>query len=168
MPLYKNRAVVGFPFGLISATDGSAFTSGAPVGYYTLDGGTQQTITAAPVHEGNGQWSVNLTAAETNGDLVGLVFVCAGAIPVYFTIATSTLQGGAVTWVYNLTDSATGDPIPNADVWATTDAGGDTVVARGVTDAFGNVTFYLDAGTYYIWRELAGWTFVNPDIETVS
>jgi len=30
------------------------------------------------------------------------------------------------------------------------------------------VTFYLSAGTYYIWRQKAGYTFDDPDQEVVS
>lgn len=86
----KNTAVTGFPFGLVSATDGSAITTGTVTGYYTLDGGTQGTISGTPVHEGNGQWSVNLLQAEMNGDLVGLLFTHTSAIPVSFSIKTDT------------------------------------------------------------------------------
>lgn len=75
---------------------------------------------------------------------------------------------GAVTFVYTLTSSVDATAINGADVWVTTDEDGENVVARGVTDAFGNVTFYLDAGDYYIWRQLAGWSFDNPDTETVA
>lgn len=90
-PMFKkNTAVTGFPFGLVSATDGSAITTGTVTAYYTLDGGSQGTVTASPVHEGNGQWSVDLTAGEMNGDVVGLLFVHASAINASFTIRTDT------------------------------------------------------------------------------
>ena len=74
---------------------------------------------------------------------------------------------GATEFVYTLTDSLTSDPIPDADVWATTDAGGTVVVASGRTNQYGIVTFYLDPGTIYIWRQKSGWNFTNPDVETV-
>ena len=90
MSFKQNTAVTGLTFGLVSATDGSAITTGTVTGYYTLDGGTQATITASPVHEGNGQWSANLTAGEMNGAIVGLLFTHASAIPVSFTIKTDT------------------------------------------------------------------------------
>ena len=85
----KNVAVTGFTVGLISSTDGSDITTGTPVGYYTLDGGAQTAIAdVTPVHEGNGQWSFDLTAGEMNGDIVGLVFTHASAITQHFTIKT--------------------------------------------------------------------------------
>ena len=91
MAFKKNTAVTGFTVGLISSTDGSAITTGTPVGYYTIDGGTQTAIgDVTPVHEGNGQWSFDLTAAEMNGDIVGLVFTHASAITVQVTISTET------------------------------------------------------------------------------
>jgi len=86
----KNTAVTGFAFTLVNKADGSPITSGTVTGYYLLDGGTQGTIAGTPVHEGNGQWSVNLTAGEMNGDVVGLLFTHANAVAVHFTIRTTT------------------------------------------------------------------------------
>ena len=68
----KNTAVTGFPFHLVATADGSDITAGTPVGYYTLDGGSQTAINdVTPVHEGNGEWTFDLLAAEMNGDIVG-------------------------------------------------------------------------------------------------
>ena len=88
MSFKKNTAVAGFTVGLISATDGSDITTGTPAAYVTLDGGTQTAIAGALTHEGNGQWSFNLTAAEMNGDMVGIVVAHASAITVQHTIKT--------------------------------------------------------------------------------
>jgi hypothetical protein len=55
-----------------------------------------------------------------------------------------------------------------ARVWVTSDAGGSTILPSGRTDANGQVTFYLDAGTIYVWRQKAGWNLVNPDEELVA
>ena len=74
---------------------------------------------------------------------------------------------GAITWIYTLLDGV-GDPIQGAEIWASTDVTGASVVASGTTDAFGKVTFYLDAGSYYIWCQKSGYNFVNPDLEVVS
>lgn len=84
----RNIAVTGFTLGFVNATTGAAVTTGTPTGFVTLDGGVQAAIAGAFVHEGNGQWSVNLTAGEMNGVIVGLVFVLATAINVHFTIKT--------------------------------------------------------------------------------
>lgn len=87
----KNTAITGFTFGLVSATDNSAITTGTPSGYYTLDGGSQGSISDTPTHEGNGQWSVDLTSGETNGDVVGLLFTHASAINVSLNFLTDTV-----------------------------------------------------------------------------
>lgn len=76
----KNVASQVVAFSAISATDGSAVTSGTPTVYYTIDGGTQGTGTATPVHEGNGQWSWVPTQSETNGNHIAYTFVLAGCI----------------------------------------------------------------------------------------
>lgn len=68
---------------------------------------------------------------------------------------------------YQVVD-ASGNPLPGVtvEVRTTSDVSGD-VVASGVTDHGGNVTFYLDAGTtYYLWRQKTGYIFNNPDQET--
>lgn len=75
---------------------------------------------------------------------------------------------GAISWTYTLTDSDDGTPIDGAEVWVTTDAAGEDVVASGSTNSFGVVTFMLDAGAYYFWRKCSGYNFVNPDQGTVS
>jgi len=73
---------------------------------------------------------------------------------------------GDTSVTYTLTDSATGDPIPDATIWVTTDVAGTNIVATDVTDDAGQVTFYLDEGvTYYVFRAKAGWSFTNPDTE---
>lgn len=75
---------------------------------------------------------------------------------------------GLIPWEYTLTETVTLLPISGATVWATTDALGVNRVAQGVTDAFGVVTFFLNAGTYYYWRAKDGYEFTNPDIEVVA
>lgn len=79
----------------------------------------------------------------------------------------STLGVGAITWTYNLVDNLA-VPIADATVWVTSDLAGTNVIASGITDALGNVSFYLDAGTVYIWCQKSGYNFTNPDTEVVS
>ncbi len=59
--------------------------------------------------------------------------------------------------------TAGGDPLDGVEVWITSDSAGDNVVAGTVcTDAAGLATFMLDAGTYFVWKQLAGFDFTNP------
>lgn len=70
------------------------------------------------------------------------------------------------TWTQKDTDE---NPIDNVQVWLSTDAGGSNVIAGTLlTNAQGQVTFMLDASTYYVWREKAGYNFTNPQTWTVS
>ena len=61
-------------------------------------------------------------------------------------------------------------PLSDVDVWVTTDAAGQNVVANGRTDGAGEVVFFLDDGvTYYIFQQKAGFNFdPNPVQVTVS
>ena len=54
------------------------------------------------------------------------------------------------------------NPIANVEVWITSDQAGTIVAAKGFTDDDGEITFYLDPGTYYAWRQKNGYTFTNP------
>ena len=83
-------------------------------------------------------------------------------------ITGGAFGSGSIEWEYTLTSSVGGTPIADADIWVTTDSAGANVVASGKTDAFGKMTFFLDAGTYYVWRQKSGFNFDNPDVETVS
>lgn len=74
----------------------------------------------------------------------------------------TAMTAGAKEWSYTLLDEVTGLPIPDADVWVTGDAQGEHHLASGRTDQQGTVTFYLDAGGIYIWRQKSGWNFANP------
>ncbi len=74
--------------------------------------------------------------------------------------------GGPIEKEVSVTDGS--NPLEGATVWLTSDEAGENTVASGTTDAFGNVTFYLDAGTYWAWKKLAGYKFTNPEEMAVS
>lgn len=99
MAFRRGQAVTGFPFTLVNLADGSSITSGTVTGYYTLDGGTQAELSGSATHEGNGQWTVNLAAAEMDGDIVGLLFKHVSAIPVHFTIRTVPYERAGGRWL---------------------------------------------------------------------
>jgi len=70
------------------------------------------------------------------------------------------------TWTQKDSDE---NPMDNVQVWITTDIAGTNVIAGTlITNASGQVTFMLDAGTYYVWREKAGKNFTNPQTWEVS
>ena len=82
----------------------------------------------------------------------------------------SSAGGGAggISWTYTITDSISGLPIADVDVWVSTDLSGANIIASGKTNQYGVATFMLDAGTVYVWRQKTGVNFVNPDTEVVS
>jgi hypothetical protein len=141
----------------------------------------------AATHDENGWYRKQLSATDT-GTLGRLIVAVAeeGALPVWreflvlpANVFDSLVAGsdylqvdvsgaGAIAFTYTLTSAIDSSPIPAAEVWVTTDQGGSNVVASGTTDGDGQVVFYLDGGTYYLWRQKAGWNFDNPDTETVS
>lgn len=82
-------------------------------------------------------------------------------------IASAGGGSGAISWTYNLKDNL-GVNIADATIWVTSDIGGTTVLASGLTDANGDVTFDLDAGTVYVWGQKSGYNFSNPDTEVVA
>jgi hypothetical protein len=81
--------------------------------------------------------------------------------------ASCGMGAGAIDFIYTVTDTVTLLPIDGVQVWVSTDLAGLNVIASGYTNAFGQVTFWLDPATYYFWRTRAGYTFANPDTETV-
>ncbi len=59
--------------------------------------------------------------------------------------------------------------VSGAEVWITSDVGGANIVAGTLTtNAQGNVTFYLDAGSYFVFIRATGFNFTNPTAITVS
>ncbi len=79
---------------------------------------------------------------------------------------SSTLGAGAIAWPITINDGV--NPLDGVDVWVSTDSAGNNVIARGITDDNGVVTFMLDLGTYYAWKQLAGYNFTNPQSFTVT
>lgn len=165
------RNVAGQTIGaqMVSAINGSAFTGTVAV-TVTGDSGTQGAGAGAVTHEGNGYHSYAPSQAETNYTHVAFGFTGVSAVPATVQVYTELAAAGvgAIEWDYTLTSSVDASPIADANVWVTSDVGGNTVLASGTTDQNGVVTFFLDAGTVYVFRQKTGWNFVNPDTEVVA
>jgi len=111
-------------------------------------------------------------AAQTLLTTAVSVSATAGTVAAKLNLAATggNLSGsGAISWPYTITNSVSGAPIADVDVWISTDEAGNNVVASGRTDQTGTITFNLDAGTVYVWRQKSGYNFApNPDTEVVS
>lgn len=86
-----------------------------------------------------------------------------GSIGKLLVTNIATLGTGDTAFIYTLTYNSA--PIANANIYITSDVNGLTKVAEGVTNNNGVFTAFLDAGTYYVWRQKVGWSFANPDVE---
>jgi hypothetical protein len=65
-------------------------------------------------------------------------------------------------------EAPAGTPVDGVEVWISTDGAGSNVVANGSTDALGLVTFMLDVGSYYIWKQHSKYNWNNPETLTVT
>jgi len=75
---------------------------------------------------------------------------------------------GALSCTWTQKDDG-GNPMDNVAVWICTDEAGTNVIAGTLyTDSSGEVSFMLDAGTYYVFRERSGFNFTNPQEWVVS
>tara|TARA_R110002167_G_scaffold110987_2_gene282233 strand:- start:634 stop:1044 length:411 start_codon:yes stop_codon:yes gene_type:complete len=81
-------ALTGFTFVLINKSTGAAITSGGVTCKVLKDGGSQSTSTNSAAHEGNGQWSITLTATEMDAEQIGLAITHSTALPLYKTFRT--------------------------------------------------------------------------------
>ncbi len=73
---------------------------------------------------------------------------------------------GAIECTLTIDDGT--DPIDGCEVWVTTEPAGSNVVASGTTNEQGQVTFWLDAGAFFLWKKRAGFNFTNPEAFTVT
>lgn len=120
----------------------------------------------------NGATPNNLTSAQTASavlDATASSYNTSGTIGAKINSAANatTLGSGAIQHTVTVQDTSS-NPIDGAEVWITTDSAGSSVVASGQTNASGQVTFMLDAGTYYQWVQVSGHNFSNPTTVTVS
>ena len=148
--------------------------------------GSQIVTDAEAVEIGGGVYSYQLAAGSVTleGEYVA-IFKTADAtvdfqhVPHLFTVgragvehldadvsSVNPLGAGSIAWPITITVG--GNPLDGVDVWVTTDEAGTNVIARGDTDDSGVVTFMLDAGVYYAWKQLARYSFTNPESFTVS
>lgn len=128
----------------------------------TLNGATAPTAAAVA----DAVWDEALAGHLAAGSTGNALNSAGGAATVFPT--------GAINFTYTVTDSATLLPLEGVEVWISTDNPAVNVVWKGDTDAFGVARDVLgnlpalDAGLYFFWRQLAGYTFSDPDSETVS
>ena len=174
------------------AKTGLTSASGGANASYTRQRGSTTPITLSALGSETASWSSGGFIQDNSTTAPGLYRLdipdaaCASGVPfvvvslsftgvieeavlVRLETSTSNVGAGTIAHVVTVNDCDTGFPLSNAEVWVTTDLAGSNVVAGTlVTNAFGQVTFMLDAGSYYLWSSEPGFTISNPTAFTVS
>jgi len=168
----------GNPFCFIVSGAIPTATTGLVNGAY-LPGDTIQVRAAT---ETSGNWDTAIVGAIEVGPLTNAPVTlaldqpnyapatAANAIAILSAIGAISAPVGHGGSAYTITvTTPTGGTIPNVRVWVTSDPAGEHVIAGTLTTGDnGQVQFMLPTGTAYVWRELAGYTFTNPQPITVS
>jgi len=151
------------------------FTQAALAEMVTDD--TGETVAAAgsvaKIAQGSAGGNVTVGAMTTAAlaqfatDDTGETVAVAGSVA-KLADATSNTGSGAIEEVITISD-ALSNPLDGVEVWITTDVAGTNVVAGTLTtNASGQATFMLDAGTYYVWMQRTSYNFDNPQTLVVS
>lgn len=117
-----------------------------------------------------GQDPVTLTGVTTTraAKLDNLDTTVSSRFPTSSWIPPAT-GSGSISYPVTVTQSDGVTPLEGVQVWITTDLAGTNVIAGSLyTSSMGLATFVLDAGSYYLWRQISGWNFSNPQAITVS
>jgi hypothetical protein len=147
---------------LTSAGASLNFADGASAKLATAVGGSSYFLYSTHWPSGSDLPFNIKVSNHSTGSLLGTAAFNSYDVPV------SIAGAGGISTTLTIED-ASSNPIQGVDVWVTTDAAGTNTIAGTVTtDSFGNVTFYLDAGTYYVWKLKPNYTFTNPAQITVS
>jgi hypothetical protein len=176
---HKKNTAYYLALPMIDSTTPASYKTGASpadTAYYKDGAGawTSLAITDTFSEIGStGVYEIDLTAAEMNHDQVLIKVTASGAADdmVMFDMRVELAEdiAGAGAIEHEVTVNEGGNPSDGAEVWVTTDIGGANVVAGTLsTDASGNATFMLDAGSYYLWAQKSGVNFTNPTAFTVS
>ena len=88
--LRKNTSGQNLGFKLVNASTGEALTGATVTVYRSIDGGAQAAATGTVSEKGNGQYSLALSSADTNGNQISFLFVATGAVLEEKTITTTT------------------------------------------------------------------------------
>ena len=163
----KNTSGQYVAFQAISKTDGSDVTTGSPSVYYTIDGGTQATTSSSAIHEGNGQWSVALTQAETNGDHIVYTFVLTNAVSqtvnVYTVNADLTNIDAAIST--RSTFHPASDTVANVTTVASVSGAVGSVTAAVTTDSASRTASQADVSALATSSALAT---AQTDLDTLT
>ena len=118
----KNAAVTNFLFGLVNATDGTALTGATPTVKVSVDGAATSNATGI-IELSDGLYHCDLSAAQMNGDQIGIAISATNAVFQSFSIHTDTKV------VSDLRDPSSAASA--ADVWDALESSHQTVDTFG-------------------------------------
>jgi len=155
--LYEDETAVPILTGNLSKLDDVNTT-----GFYT------EQVACTPVNgfEDGKTYTIYITAT-VGGDTGGICYA-------FKAVEIAAKVPGAQEFTYTVANTNTGLPLAGVNVYITTDIAGLNVIWSGVTDVFGvardnwgNLPWLVN-GTYYFWKNIAGFTDdQNPDTEVV-
>lgn len=108
--------------------------------------------------------SINVASAVL--DATATSYNTAGTIGKKINDSGSGAGGGSIVYTLTVTDGV--NPLDGVFVEVSTDSGKVNVIATGYTLANGTLTLNLDAGSYYFFKNRAGYNFENPELKVVS
>lgn len=114
---------------------------------------TAKSLEEAPTGGGGGgnPWSLPQEDNKDAGTMGESLFLAAQA------------AGGAGSIIVTITVESGGNPLDGVSCFLSTDtAGGNRITNARFTDGMGQVTFLLDPGQYYLWRQHNQFEFPNP------
>ena len=85
----KNTSGQTLYFCLVNINTGAPVTGATATVRRVIDGGAQSAITGSVTEDGNGQYHINLSQADTNGNDIGFFITATNSVPVSLSIVTS-------------------------------------------------------------------------------
>lgn len=82
--MYRKNVAGQYIYFLLLDSAGAVVTGATVTARRGIDGAAQAACTGTITDMGNGQYRMNLSQADTNGDNIGYLFTATGAIPVHF------------------------------------------------------------------------------------
>ncbi len=163
LPITNITAGIDARVELLNSSGGSlAFADGASAKIATAVGGSSYFLYSTFWPSGSDLPFTIKVSNHSTGSLLATAAFNSYDVPV------SVGGAGGIETTINVEDGS-GNELQGVEVWITTDsAGTNTIAGTTITDNFGNVTFYLDAGTYYVWKQKPLYSFVNPTSIVVS